>query len=102
MKTKYVFAFFALVTLGVTACNKNNGCSRSEKAVVRDFSDSDICGLVFELEDDGTYLEATNLSDFQKFEDGDLVFISHKESAGASTCGLGEIVYIRCVVPREF
>ncbi|MGB1104319.1 MAG: hypothetical protein ACPG21_11910 [Crocinitomicaceae bacterium] len=102
MKTKFALAFFALATLGVTACNKNNGCSRSEKAIVRDFSDSGTCGIVFELEGDGTYLEATNLSDFQKFEDGDLVFISHKETAGASTCGLGEIVYIRCVVPREF
>ncbi len=101
MNIKYLFGILALVTLAFTSCNKNNGCSRSEKAIVHDFSDSDTCGIVFEL-DDGTYLEATNLNEFQAWEDEDLVWISHKETAGASTCELGEIVKIRCVVPRDF
>lgn len=101
MKAKHIFGILALGALTFTACNKNNGCSRSEKAIVYDLSDSDSCGIVFRLED-GTYLEATNLNEFQAWEDGDLVWISHKETAGASTCGLGEIVRIRCVVPRDF
>ena len=101
-KYKRVFSsILALATIAFSACNKNNGCARSEKATVLDFSDSDTCGLVFRLED-GTYLEATNLNEFQAWEAGDLVWISHKETAGASTCGLGEVIQIRCVVAREF
>tara|TARA_B110000037_G_scaffold82340_1_gene98031 strand:+ start:12140 stop:12445 length:306 start_codon:yes stop_codon:yes gene_type:complete len=101
MKNKLVFGILALATIAFSACNKNNGCARSEKATVLDFSDSDTCGLVFRL-GDGTYLEATNLNEFQAWEAGDLVWISHKETAGASTCGLGEVIQIRCVVAREF
>lgn len=101
MKNKLIFGILALLTISFSACKKNNGCARSEKATVLDFSDSDTCGLVFKLED-GTYLEATNLNEFQEWESGDLVWLSHKETAGASTCGLGEVIQIRCVVEREF
>jgi len=103
MKTKHIFALLAMATLVFTAsCNKNNGCSRSEKGIVRDFSDSDTCGIVVELVEESMYLEPTNLSEFQTFEDGDLVWVSYKETAGASICGLGEVVQFRCLVPREF
>lgn len=104
MKLKHLFGILtigAISALSFTACKKNNGCARSEKGWVVDLSDSDTCGIVFRLEDN-TYLEATNLNEFQQFEDGDLVWISYKETAGASTCDLGEIVRIRCVVPRDF
>lgn len=104
MKLKHVFGIstiLAITVLTFTACKKNNGCARSEKAQVLDLSDSDSCGIVFRL-DDNTYLEATNLNEFQKFKNGDLVWISYKETAGASTCDLGEIVKIKCVVPRDF
>lgn len=101
MKIKNVIAAAFLGLLALSACKKNNGCARSEAAVVYDLSDSDTCGIVFRLED-GTYLEATNLNEFQKWEDGDLVWISTKETSGASVCGIGEVIEIRCVVPREF
>ncbi|MDA7803312.1 hypothetical protein N8987_01885 [Crocinitomix sp.] len=101
MKIKYLFGFLTLAALTFTACKKNNGCARSEKATVLDLSDSDSCGIVFKIED-GTFLEAANLNEFQTFEGGDLVWISFKNTAGASTCGVGEVVEIRCVVPREF
>lgn len=101
MKLKYLFGGLALITVGFTACKKNNGCARSEQATVLDLSDSDSCGIVFKIED-GTFLEGANLNEFQTFEDGDLVWISYKNTAGASTCGIGEVVHIRCVVPREY
>jgi hypothetical protein len=101
MKKKLVFGILALAMISFSACEKNNGCSRSEKATVFDFSDTDTCGIVFRLED-GNYLEATNLNEFQAWEEGDLVWISHKETAGASVCGLGDVIEIRCVVARDF
>jgi hypothetical protein len=101
MKKKIVFGILALATISFSACDKHNGCARSEKATVFDFSDTDTCGIVFRLED-GNYLEATNLNEFQAWEAGDLVWISHKETSGASTCGLGDVIQIRCVVAREF
>lgn len=101
MTVKHIVGIIAVAALTFTACKKHNGCSRSESAVVLDLSDSDTCGIVFKL-GDGTILEATNLNEFQQWEDGDLVWISHKPTSGASVCGLGEIVHIRCVVPREF
>jgi len=103
MKAKYIFGILAISTLTFAACNKNNGCSRSEKAVVKDFTASDSCGIVFQLED-GTKLEPTNLAEFAglEYNHGDLVWISYKPASGASTCGLGEIVEIRCVSEREY
>ncbi|WP_070136816.1 hypothetical protein [Crocinitomix algicola] len=101
MKLKYLFGFLAFTTILFSACKKNNGCARSEEATVMDLSDSDSCGIVFKI-GDGTFLEGANLNEFQTFEDGDLVWISYKSTAGASTCGIGEVVQIRCVVPREY
>lgn len=97
----------SLITCGIatlTACNKNNGCpNNSDKAIVRDFSDTDSCGIVFELED-GSKLEATNLSEFPglDYEEGMLVWLDSKPASGASTCGLGDIVRIKCISEREF
>lgn len=102
MKFKYIFGLLSIALVSFSACNKHNGCAQSEAAIVNDFSDSDSCGTVFELVEDGTYLEATNLNQFKNYEDGDLVWISYKPTAGASECELGEIVKIRCVVDREF
>ncbi|WP_027420186.1 hypothetical protein [Crocinitomix catalasitica] len=101
MKSKLLLGLLALIAISFAACKKNNGCSRSEKAWVMDLSDSDSCGLVFRLEDN-TLLEATNVNEFQNFENGDLVWISYKETAGASLCKLGTIVKIRCLTEREF
>ncbi len=102
MKAKYILGALAISVATFTACNKNNGCARSEAAIVRDFSASDSCGTVFELTEDGEYLEATNLNQFKNYEDGDLVWISYKATSGASECKLGEIVKIRCISDREF
>lgn len=104
MKAKYVVGILAVFALTFVACKKNNGCSRSEKAVVKDFSASDTCGIVFQLVEDGTKLEPTNLAEHggMEYNHGDLVWISWKKTSGASTCGLGEIVEIRCVSEREY
>ena len=104
MKANYIAGILAVLAFSFAACKKNNGCSRSEKAVVKDFSESDSCGVIFELVEDGTKLEPINLPEFAglDYEHGDLVWISWKEASGASTCGLGEIVEIRCVSEREY
>ncbi len=103
MKVKHFVGGLVVVFAVVfSSCNKNNGCSRSEKAIALDLStESDSCGTVFQLED-GTLLEATNANQFQAFENGDLVWLSYKETSGASLCNMGEIVRLRCLVPREF
>ena len=104
MKGKIIIVgLLGLFSLSLVACKKNNGCARSEKAWVKDFSNSDTCGIVFQLED-GTKLEPTNLAEFagMEYENGDLVWISYKPTSGASTCGIGEIVKIRCVSEREY
>jgi len=103
MKAKFIFGILAVATLTFASCKKNNGCSFSEKAVVKDFSYTDSCGIVFQLED-GTKLEPTNLAEHSgmEYKSGDLVWLSYKPASGASTCGLGEIVEIRCVSKREY
>lgn len=103
MKTKLILGTLFIALISFASCNKNNGCSRSEKAWVRDFSANDTCGIVFELED-GTKLEPVNLAEFSlmDFGEGDLVWVSYKETSGASTCGIGDIVEIRCVSEREY
>ncbi|MEX1002084.1 MAG: hypothetical protein WDZ35_08210 [Crocinitomicaceae bacterium] len=92
------------VMISVSSCNKNNGCpNNSEKAFVRDYTDSDTCGILFQLED-GTKLEPINRSEFPNinYEDGQLIWLKHKEASGASICGMGEIIEIKCVSEREF
>lgn len=104
MKKFFVISLIACGVVTFTACNKNNGCpNSSDKVIVRDFSDTDSCGFVFELEG-GDKLEATNLSEFPgiEYEEGMLLWLDSKPASGASTCGLGEIVRIKCVSEREF
>jgi len=103
MKAFYILAISSLVGYTAVSCKKNNGCARSEKAVVKDFSDSDTCGIIFQLED-GTKLEPTNLAEFKglPYNHNDKVWISYKPADGASKCGIGEIVKIRCVSAREY
>jgi hypothetical protein len=104
MKTKYIIGALAISALVVASCGKDSGgCFKGEKAVVKDFTDSDSCGIVFQLED-GTKLEPTNLAEFKGIEytHGALVWISYKPASGASTCGIGDIVEIKCVAEREY
>lgn len=103
MKAKYILGILAISTLTFASCKKNNGCYNSEKAKVRDFTSTDSCSIVFELED-GTKLEPTNLAEFASldYNEGDLVWLSYKPASGASTCGLGDIVEIKCVSEREY
>jgi hypothetical protein len=104
MNAKYIFGILAVSALSFTSCGKKTGgCFKGEKAVVKDFTDSDSCGIVFQLED-GTKLEPTNLSNFQgiDYSHGSLVWVSYKPASGASTCGLGEIVELKCVSEREY
>lgn len=94
---------FAIGSFAFVSCKKNNGCARSEKAVVRDFSDSDTCGVLIELEI-GTKLNPVNWEDYNvsSYKNGDLIWVSYKESSGISICGLGEVVKLKCVSSREF
>ncbi|MBD3637306.1 MAG: hypothetical protein HUJ25_08145 [Crocinitomicaceae bacterium] len=104
MKKLFVIGVMATALVSVTACNKNNGCpNNSEKAKIRDFTDSDSCNYVIQLED-GTKLEPNNISEYQNvnLEEGQLVWVKYKEASGASTCGMGDIVTIKCLSEREF
>ncbi|MBI3136768.1 MAG: hypothetical protein HYZ14_18990 [Bacteroidetes bacterium] len=104
MKMKYLFGALAISALVFASCGKKTGgCYKGEKAVVKDFSDSDTCGIVFQLED-GTKLEPTNLAEFKgiDYTNGSLVWVSYKPASGASTCGIGEIVELRCVSERDY
>lgn len=99
-----ILGLMALSVIAFGSCGKNTGgCRKGEKAWVEDYSDSDTCGIVFKLED-GTKLEATNLAEFSnmQFEHGDLLWVSYKETSGASTCGLGEIVEMKCIAERPY
>lgn len=103
MKKVIFVAAIAIASIAVISCEKNNGCSRSEKGWIRDFTDSDSCGVLIELED-GTKLEPTNWSEhnLSSWEEGDLVWISYKGVNGSSKCGIGDIVEIRCISEREY
>jgi len=104
MNSKIIFGALSLSALLITSCGKDTGgCVGGEKAVVKDFTDSDTCGIVFQLED-GTKLEPTNLAEFSgmTFENGDLLWVSYKDASGASTCGIGEIVKMKCINTREY
>lgn len=104
MKKLLLIGLVSTAILSITSCEKKNGCPHnSEKAMVRDFTDSDSCGIVFQLED-GTKLEPTNLSEYQfiNYEEGQLIWVKYKPAAGASTCGLGDIVRLTCVSEREY
>ena len=99
MKKILIFGAIFTSILATTACTKNNGCpNSSNKAIVRDFSDIDTCGIVFELED-GSKVEPMNLSEWQAFEfvDEQLVWLKFKKVPGQSTCQLGDVVRINCV-----
>jgi hypothetical protein len=104
MKKGIFIGVLALATLTFTACNKNNGCPNSSvKAVVWDL-DNDSCGVVFQLVEDNSFVEATNRSEFPglAYDNGQLIWLKYKKTSGASTCGLGEIVRINCISEREF
>jgi len=104
MKKILFLGMLASTVLVFSACKKNNGCSQSEKAVVRDFSEtSDTCGILFQLED-GTKLEPNNLTEYplMNYEEGELVWLSYKAASGTSICGLGDVVKIKCISEREY
>jgi hypothetical protein len=103
MKNYLILGSVFAAVLSLTACAKNNGCpASSEKAKVRVFED-DSCGTIFELTD-GTKLEPTNLSEFQvlEYQEGMLVWLKYRATSGASRCGLGDIVRLKCISEREF
>ena len=105
MKNMKKLAILTLVigSLTILGCKKNNGCAWSEKAWIRDYSDSDTCGVLIELED-GTKLEPNNWTEHNPatWTNGALVWVSYKEASGASICNTGEIVEIKCLSEREF
>jgi hypothetical protein len=104
MKKTFILGTLLMATLAVVSCNKNNGCpNSSDKAIVRDFTDIDTCGIVFQLED-GTKVEPMNLSEFQSFElfEGQWIWLKFKKVSGTSTCQLGDVVRIQCMSEREF
>jgi hypothetical protein len=104
MNAKYFLGALAVSVLLIASCGKKTGgCYKGEKAWVKDFSESDTCGILFRLED-GTYLEPINLSEFNNLplNHDDLVWISYKPASGASLCGKGDIVEIKCLADREY
>ena len=107
MKKSLVIIGIAGIFTVFGSCKRHEGCNFSEKAWVEDYSlpgsDDDTCGVVFRLED-GVKLEPINLPSFPhlNYNEGDLVWISWKETEGVSTCGLGPIVKIRCVEARPY
>lgn len=106
MKKLFVIGAIAAGFMAVSSCNKNNGCpNSSEKARIRDFTDSVSCGWIIQLDEDGTKLQPTNISEYQfiNLEEGQLVWIKYKETAGASMCDLNQtVVEIKCMSEREF
>src|SRR5690606_3024005 len=103
MRKLFILGLVGLGLFGLAACNKNNGCpNNSEKGKIRDFT-SDSCTFLIQLED-GTKLEPTNLSEYPyvNLEEGQLVWVKYKPASGASTCGLGDIVRLKCLSEREF
>jgi hypothetical protein len=104
MRKLFVIGVMSTAILCITACNKNNGCpNNSEKARIRDFTGSDTCDYVIQLED-GTKLEPTNLSEypFVTLEEGQLVWVKYKAASGASLCDQGDIVKLKCLSERDF
>ena len=104
MKKLLIIGVMVSAAVAITGCNKNNGCpNNSEKATIVDSTANDSCGILIKLSD-GTKLEPTNLSEypFVNLEQGQLVWVKYKEAAGASTCGLGDIVKLKCLSEREF
>lgn len=105
MKKLFIAGIFFAAFFTVSSCNKKNGCpNSSERARIRDFT-SDSCTYIIQLDDDGTKLEATNLSEYPyiPMEEGQLVWVKFKPTSGASACGLGDsIVRIKCMSEREF
>ncbi len=105
MMKKYILGTLVIgAVMSFAACEKKNGCPHnSDKATIRDFSEADTCGIVFELED-GSKLEAMNRNEFpaMEYEDGKWIWIKYKKTSGASTCGLGDIIRITCISDREF
>ena len=95
----------AVLVLGFSSCNKNNGCGASaEKAIVENYTGSDSCEVVFRLEENGEKIEPTNLASFPglNYENGDLVWVRYKKVSGASTCQLGDIVKLKAVCHRDY
>lgn len=106
MKKLFVIGGMVLGLVSMTACNKNNGCpNNSEKARIRDFTDSTACDWIIQLDSDNTKLQPTNLSEypFLNLEENQLVWIKYKETSGASQCDLNQtVVKIKCISEREF
>ena len=106
---RVVLIFGVLSFIGLAACKRNEGCNWTEKAWIEDYSQPGTqyytCGIVIRLED-GTRLEPVNLSKFESstdpFQDGDLVWVSYKKTSGSSTCGMGEVVKLRCIPRRPY
>jgi hypothetical protein len=81
-------------------------CSTS--AIVKDLTDVDGCGLVFELADGShlepekrTYIQAPKPTDdplyYFELKAGDSVRISYRESSSMSICMVGKKVFITCI-----
>lgn len=103
MKRTYL-GLIALSLIAFASCGKKTGgCFKGEKAWVEDYTQSDSYTIVFKLED-GKKIEAINLSEYSQmnFQQGDLLWLSYKPASGASTCGLGEVVELKCVAEREY
>ena len=105
MKIVGILSAAVIVVMGISSCNKNNGCGTwAEKATVENYEGSDTCGVVFRIDESGDKLEPTNLASFPglKYEHGDLVWVRYKKVSGSSTCGLGEVVKLKDVCHRDY
>ena len=111
---KIIIAAFSVFSIGIISCSNDESVQCSTPATVRDYTGTDGCGFVFELED-GSILEPNfpilfcgtppipkevtehPLYDFE-WANGKEVFISYKTvPEAASVCMLGEVVEITCI-----
>jgi hypothetical protein len=92
--------FLPLIFIILTSCKKEP-CSGAQKAIFKDLSGLDGCGLVIELEN-GKKLEPINLSEFSITpENGRKIWVKYHLFEGGSICMVGDIVKVDCITERD-
>jgi hypothetical protein len=95
----FIIQITALILI-LSSCQKSD-CINSEKAVLKDLTGLDGCGIVIELAN-GTRLEPVNLSEFPIIpEDGKKIWVKYHITAGGSICMVGDMVEIDCILERK-
>ena len=100
MRSKILlFALILFASGSLAACSKDK-CKDSEKAKLVDMTGLDGCTFMLEL-NSGDRLEVINWGDWEVHkEDGKKIWVSYKESEGASICMAGKMVEVTCITDR--